>query len=205
MGGIKRAMRDRLGEAANVAFMDAMIGKIFNELEKEKILDNTAIFFFSDHSIFLGRHGRKHKGTLFREVIAASLIVSYPKLFPENKVIYQPVELLDIIPTSFELAGISREDEKKFRGKSLIPLLTDKKNSDGRKYAFSEILGAQSAIDGRYHYIRCGSQEFLYDWKNDPYEMKNTAENLPEITKRFRSAVNRWLENTAPVLKPNSF
>jgi len=199
---LKAISKDRLGEAANVAFMDAMIGKLLDELKKEKILDNTVIFFFSDHSIFLGNHGRMHKGTVFQEPIRTSLIVCYPKLFPKDKIMEQPVELLDLIPTTFELAGIKYNNLK--NGKSIIPLL-EGKTSTIRKYAFTEIKGAQSAIDANYHYIICGEKEFLYDQKNDPNEMKNIASEFPEITARFRKATKEWLNTTKPMLPQKSF
>jgi len=188
----------RLGEAANVAFMDAMIGQLMDTLKKEGLLENTVVIFFSDHSIFLGNHGRAHKGTLFREVIGTSMIVSYPPKFPTDQVNAHPVELMDLVPTTFELAGIDEKIAK--NGKSILPLLEGKEN--GRRYAFTEILGAQSVIDGHYHYIVCGDQEFLYDWKTDPYEMKNIAAEFPEITQRLRKAVKKWQEQTQPSYPP---
>ena len=194
----KKVKEERLGEAANVAFMDAMIGKLMETLKKEGLLENTVVIFFSDHSIFLGNHGRAHKGTLFREVIGTSMIVSYPKQFPTDQINDHPVELMDLVPTTFELAGINKKAAK--NGQSLLPLLAGKDN--GRRYAFTEILGAQSVIDGHYHYIICGDQEFLYDWKTDPFEMKNVATKFPEVTERLRNAVQKWQEKTKPSYPP---
>jgi hypothetical protein len=77
--------------------------------------------------------------------------------------------------------------------------------SNGRKFAFSEILGAQSATDARYRYITSEGVEMLYDHKTDPYEMKNVASELPEITDRMRKAVNHWMETTGPVHPPKTY
>lgn len=200
----EKASKDRIGEMANVAFMDKMIGNLITALETSGELDNTVIVFFSDHSIFLGNHGRIHKGSLYEENLNTSLIVSYPKHFPQDTVLNQPVELLDLIPTVFELAGVENPNETALNGISLVPLLNGAKTK-GRKYAFSEIWGAQSATDGRYRYIVSEGVEILYDHLKDPYEMANIASKKSRITKRFRKAVENWMKNTGPVNPPNTF
>lgn len=113
---------NRLGEAANVAFMDKMVGNLLDALEKSGELDNTVIVFFSDHSIFLGNHGRMHKGSLFEEALNASMIVRFPKRFMQDKVLKQPVEILDLIPTAFDLAGIENPNSVAKNGMSIVPL-----------------------------------------------------------------------------------
>ena len=192
--------QNRLGEAANVAFMDAMVGRLLDALEQQGLLDDTVVIFFSDHSIFMGNHGRFHKGTLFREVLGTSMILRYPDSFPKDKRIEHPVELMDLVPTTFELAGIPATAAK--NGKSLLPALTGKEKAEPH-YAFTEILGAQSVVDGRYHYVVCGDEVFLYDWKTDPYEMKNVVKEFPEIAKRLRQAIEKWQAETQPSYPPH--
>ncbi len=200
----KKATRNRLGEAANVAFMDGQIGRLLDALESSGELENTVIIFFSDHSIFLGNHGRMHKGTLFEETLATSMIVSFPKRFPQDQINPHPMELMDLVPTTFELAGVENPNDAAKNGFSILPLL-EGKTSNGRTYAFSEILGAQSATDARYRYIICEGHEFLYDHKTDPWEMKNVASELPEVTARMRKAANHWMENSGSVYPPKTF
>jgi len=194
----------RLGEAANVAFMDKMVGSLLLALEDKGELENTVVVFFSDHSIFLGNHGRIHKGTLFTDVLGSSLIVRYPKRFGKDQVVDHPVELHDLIPTAFDLAGVENPNEVAKNGYSLVPLL-EGKTTNGRKFAFSEILGAQSATDGRYHYIVSEDYEMLYDHRNDPGEMKNIAAVKPEVAARFRDAVKQWLDSSGPVHPPKTY
>jgi len=202
--GEERTAKDRLGEAANVAFMDAQIGRLIDALESEGVLDNTVVIFFSDHSIFLGNHGRMSKGTLFEEALSTSMIVSWPRRFPKDQINPHPMELLDLVPTTFELAGVSNPNDVAKNGISIVPLL-DGKKTNGRTYAFSEILGAQSATDARYRYIVCGNVEFLYDHKTDPYEMKNVAAEYPEIASRMRQATEEWMKNSGPIHPPKTF
>ena len=198
----KKLPKERLGEVANVAFMDKMVGKLIASLEKSGELENTVIVFFSDHSIFLGNHGRSHKTTLFEEALNTSMIISYPKLFPKDKINMQPMELLDLIPTAFELAGFKNPNKISKNGISVVPVLTTKEKV--RNYAFSEVFGAQSATGERYRYIVSEGYEILYDRKNDPYEMKNIAEDFPEITKKMGDAVKYWMQNSGKVLQPKT-
>jgi iduronate 2-sulfatase len=195
--------KNRLGEVANVAFMDAMVGELLGALEQSGELGNTVIIFFSDHSIFLGNHGREEKATLFEEALSTSMIVSWPKRFPQDQVNPHPVELLDLIPTTFDLAGVPDPNETAKNGYSLLPVLAENR-SNGREYAFSEILDAQSATDSRYRYIVCQDEEFLYDHETDPYEMENVAKEFPEVTAQMRKAVEEWMQNTGPVLPPKT-
>jgi arylsulfatase A-like enzyme len=200
----ERTADDRLGEAANVAFMDAQIGRLLAALEASGELDNTVVIFFSDHSIFLGNHGRLHKGTLFEESLATSMIVSFPKEFPQDQINTHPMELMDLVPTTFELAGVAMPNDVAKNGRSIVPLLKGE-SSNGRTYAFSEIIGAQSATDARYRYITSEGIEMLYDHKTDPWEMKNVATELPEVTERMRKAVGHWMVTTGPIHSPKTF
>lgn len=199
-----RTAKDRLGEAANVAFMDAQIGRLLDVLESTQVLDNTVVIFFSDHSIFLGNHGRLHKGTLFEEALNTSMIVSWPKRFAHDQINSHPMELLDLVPTTFELAGVENPNSAAKNGYSIVPLL-EGKDSNGRAYAFSEILGAQAATGERYRYIVSEGVEILYDRKNDPWEMENVAVMYPEITERMRKATVEWMKNSGPVYPPKTF
>lgn len=199
----KKIPKERLGEVANVAFMDKMVGKLIASLEKSGELENTVIVFFSDHSIFLGNHGRSHKTTLFEETLNTSMIISYPKMFPKDKINMQPMELLDLIPTAFDLAGIENPNKVAKNGISIVPVLTGEK-TNVREYAFSEIYGAQAATGKQYRYIISEGYEILYDRFSDPYEMKNIAEDFPIITKEMRNAVKDWMNNSGEVLEPKT-
>jgi arylsulfatase A-like enzyme len=197
----------RIGEAANIAFFDAQIGKILDALETNGLSDNTAVFFFSDHSIFMGNHGRIHKGSLFIEPLRVSLTVSAPGHFLTNHVYNTPVELLDLVPTIFDIAGVNNPETAAKNGKSLLSILTGTQNKIERKFAFSEIYGAQTAIDskGKYHYIVSENSDLLFDLEDDPYEMNNIAGAHPEIVKEMKNAITEWLNKTHPVMPPGSF
>lgn len=194
----------RRGFAANVTFVDNMVGKIINSLKEKGALDNSVIFFFSDHGIFMGNHGRIHKSSLFNEVLNPSLIIYYPKVYRKGVVEAAPVELNDIVKTALTIAGASEDEMNQPYGKTLTPLLLGK-GSYSRDGVFSEINGFVSCFDGRYRYIAdlSGDEEpLLYDLKNDSVELNNIARSQPERAKRMQLIVDEWKMKTGPFLKP---
>ena len=196
----KKAADIRRGFAANVTFVDTMIGKIINKLKEDGDFENSVIFFFSDHGIFMGNHGRMHKGTLFNEVTNPSLIVYYPAKFRKGVIEKTPVELLDVVKTTLDIAGASDKDKAVPFGESLMPLLTGKGEYKS-KYVFSEIEGVQLCYDGRYRYFANKDNPLLYDTEKDPTEMHNIAKSNPEIVERMQKEVDKWIAATGPLLK----
>jgi len=195
----------RTGEVANVMFMDKMIGNLIKSLKENNLYENTIIFFFSDHSIFLGNHGIDGKGSLFEESILASLIVSFPKEFDQNVVSEMPVELMDLIPTTFDLAGIKSPELVAKNGISIVPTLKNT-NKKVRKYAISEIWQAQAVSGSRYRLIVTDNGDtFLYDHKFDPFEMTNIALEKPFIVKKMQKYLIKWKNNTDDIIPPHSF
>jgi arylsulfatase A-like enzyme len=197
-----RIEKIRRAYAANCTFVDAMVGKVISKLKKDNMLDNTMIVFFSDHGIFMGNHGRRHKGTIFKEVTQPSLIIYYPKEFKKGYIDKSPVELLSILKTALAVAGADKKDFDTPYGESLLPLLTGK-GKYNTKYAFSEIAGAQMCTDGRYRFYLTPNGVLLYDLQEDPNEMKNIAQEKPDVVERMKKAVKEWFEKTGDPLPVN--
>jgi arylsulfatase A-like enzyme len=189
----------RRGFAAATTFVDSMLGQVIDELKKNGEFDNTVIVFFSDHGIFMGNHGRFHKGTVFNEIDNPSLIIHYPAKFRKGVIDKHPVELLSLLKTAMDIAGASPADKQVPFGESMMPLLTGR-GSYKTRYAFTEIEGFQSCFDGRYRYIAGGSEPILYDLKNDPGESKNIAAEHPEVVAVMKRATQQWLKDSGPVL-----
>jgi arylsulfatase A-like enzyme len=77
---------------------DAKLGKIFNYLEREGLLDTTTIFFLSDHGESLWEHGvGGHGHQLFEEVLRVPLVAHFPGEQP--KIYGGVVSSMDIAST----------------------------------------------------------------------------------------------------------
>jgi arylsulfatase A-like enzyme len=99
---------------------------------------------------------------------------------PRNRRSYAPVELLDIMPTLYQMAKLS-VDMSQFRplqGTSLVPILHDPENAIVKQAATSQYprrkgsrkYMGRSVRTTRYRYTYWGPFEELYDYLNDPFE-----------------------------------
>lgn len=162
---------------ANIAFTDAMIGRLLDALEKSPRREQTIVCMTSDHGWYLGQKQRWHKGGLWEEATHVPLCIIAPGVTRPDSVCNTAVSLTDIYPTLVELAGVSKPMH--LDGESLVPMLKD----PAAKHAQAVITATGSDDKAGYamrletwRYIRYhnGSEE-LYDHKTDPHEWTNLA------------------------------
>ncbi len=186
---------------ANVAFCDAMLGRILEAVEKGPNAKNTIIVFTSDHGWYLGEKQMWHKGKLWEATTRVPLTIYAPEMTKPDSVSSQPVSLVDLYPTLCDLVKLPKPEH--LDGLSLKPLLLDpasKRDTPAITCMGGGKNAGYAARDGRWRYIRYadGSEE-LYDHQNDPNEWTNLAakpERAAEKTrlgtffpKEFKSAV----------------
>lgn len=172
---------------AGVESNDDNVGLVMKELERQGILDRTAIILSSDHGFFLGEHHFYDKRLMYEPSIRIPLMIRYPPLIAAGGHSDEMVLNLDVPPTILELAGISIPTE--MQGKSLAPFLEGKKVDSWRKdwlYEYYEYPGWENVKPcrgirtERYKLIEffLPPEEFeLYDLQNDPDEKTNLYEN----------------------------
>lgn len=101
---------------------DAYVGEILDKLRDLGMYDDALIVLLSDHGESLGEAERIGHGGLHLEELLVPLMVKPPRsagLAPA--LIDEPVELIDVMPTMFDLCGARPPGE--FRGRSLRPLM----------------------------------------------------------------------------------
>ncbi|MGW8882214.1 sulfatase/phosphatase domain-containing protein, partial [Streptomyces mirabilis] len=100
--------------------------------------DSTVTLFFADHGEYLGDHGliEKWPSAMHDCITRDPLIISGPGLgLGRDEVCEEMVELVDILPTVLEIAGV--EAPHSHFGRSLVPLLKDP-SAPHREFAFTE-------------------------------------------------------------------
>ena len=98
------------------AAIDDNIVKILDYLEQTKLIENTVIIYTSDQGYFLGEHGYMDKRWFYEESARMPFVISYPKLFRQNKRLSDLILNIDIPSLFLDLAKI--EEPKSFQGKS---------------------------------------------------------------------------------------
>jgi arylsulfatase A-like enzyme len=90
-----------------IAHNDAHFGDLIEWLRGEGLLDDTLLVFLSDHGEFLGEHGLwEHEPPSYRQVVHVPLLMRYPKAFRAGHRVRTPVQVIDVMPTILEIAGI---------------------------------------------------------------------------------------------------
>ncbi|MCH2205547.1 MAG: sulfatase [Lentisphaerales bacterium] len=178
---VAEAKQCKLAYYATVSFIDAQVGRLLDTLEKNNLMENTIIVFWSDHGYFLGEKGLWFKRKAFERSVRAPLLIATSDI-KKSQVCFKPVELVDLYPTLVEQAGF--EVPQGLDGLSLTPLLNDPK-AKWNKPAITQIHHAAdkqgySLRNERWRYTEWNGGKDgleLYDHENDPQEVHNLAED----------------------------
>lgn len=137
---------------SNIVEMDRQVGEILQQLEEDGELENTVIFWYSDHGGPLPRQKR----LLYDSGLKVPLIVRFPNQQYAGSRDKRMTSFLDLAPTVMSLAGIAPKDYfdgRDFLGKFQTP--------EPRRYVhaaadrFDATSDCNRAVrDHRYKYIR---------------------------------------------------
>jgi len=167
---------------AGVQDNDRNVGAVWQELERQKIIDNTAILLSSDHGFFLGEHHFYDKRLMYEPSIRVPMMLRYPGKVKPGAARDEMVLNLDMAPTLLEIAGLSVPND--MQGKSMLPL-AEGENVQWRKdwlYEFYEYPGFENVRPSRgvrteryklIHFFLDPEEWELYDLKSDPDETNN--------------------------------
>lgn len=165
---------------ATISFVDAQVGRLLDSLERLKLADRTVVVFWSDHGYHFGDHGLVMKQSLFERSARVPMIISVPGQKTKGSVSGRTVELLDLFPTLTDVCGVKAPEN--LAGKSLRPLL-DQPDAEWNRPAVTQVMRGPgrpgySLRAERYRFTEWadGSRE-LYDYQNDPTELKNLAKD----------------------------
>jgi uncharacterized sulfatase len=199
------ALSARAAYAACVSYIDAQVGLVLDALDELKLRERTIVIFVSDNGFHLGEHGLWSKMTLLDESLRVPLMIRAPGIDPA--VCDRVVELLDIYPTTLDLAGLPAAPH--LEGRSLAPLLRQP-DRDWPHPAFSQLpkqdllpggaritdeMRGRSVRDGRWNYVAWdGGAEALFDLQSDPWQKHNLATEPGHAG--TLAAMRKWLEDS---------
>jgi arylsulfatase len=157
---------------ASIHHIDDQIGRIL-----QNIPPDTIVLFTSDHGEMLGDHQWMRKRVPYEGSTNIPMLLRLPgeSRSRPQRTIDQPVELMDVMPTLLDAAGVPIPET--VEGRSLLPLLRG--DTTWRSHLHCEIAdiptlnsGMQMLTDGRQKFIHfpgTGQQQF-FDLTTDPHE-----------------------------------
>lgn len=193
-----------------IAYVDDQISLLLTELRKHRLLEHTLIVFLSDHGESFD-HGLycRHGLFLYESSVRIPLAVVFPRGRYRGRVIGDPVESIDVLPTVCEYLGVRPPDG--IEGRSLLPLicgspLPPRPAFQERRY-YEE--GNRFGVKGTQHALRTpewkyilssDAEDELYRLSTDPGERKTLIGTDPERASELRGRVEEWLaEASAPL------
>ncbi len=161
---------------AMVSTVDVTMGRIFETLKSENLIDNTIIIFTSDHGDYLGDHGLISKwNPIYKGVMEVPLVIQGPNI-PKGKLLNSLVELTDVMPTVLDYLKIDMP--LGIQGKSLMPLFRGESEIRDCVYAEHGPDGYWQRVirtDEAKYMCNTRGEEVLFDLEKDTDEFKNIA------------------------------
>lgn len=204
--------------AASIAYQDVQLGGLLDALRQHIDLDRTLVMVTADHGESLGEGGRwDHVFALTDALIHVPMVVRYPARFPAGRRLEGGCQLVDIVPTVFDILErpCPVEDGS---GRSLVPEgFQPRRETYAQTSPYYGHLERMEAITGfkrdvmgytahlravrtdRYKFIWSSRGDHrLYDLAADPNELTNVIEALPVIASEFESRMVQWWSGQAP-------
>lgn len=150
-----------------VLWLDDAVGAVIDRLEKYGVLENTIIFFFTDH-------GQRAKGHLYQGGVHNPSIVWSAEKFKCGDISDARIQNIDFAPTILDFAGVEYAADS-FDGISFKDVL-DGKLEESRESLFFELGYARGVMKGDYKFISVRYPE---------YATRMTAVRRAEILKNY--------------------
>lgn len=193
--------------------MDAELGRLLDRLEHLGLADRVAVAFVSDHGEEFLEHGSHWHGlNVYGENANVPFLLWAPGFLPRGVEVQPTVQLVDVMPTLLDLAGLPVPERA--QGRSLLPLVREveagKVSAEwARRPAFVEravrkdpadadVLGGYAIIRDRWKLVaidppRPGRPEReLYDHRADPLNLEDVAAQHPEVVAALGAELDRW-------------
>lgn len=190
----EEAAEIRHGYFANIAYLDAQLGKLLDALAASGVADRTVIVFAGDHGYHIGEQGLWGKTSNFELDAHVPLLIAAPGAAAGRRT-ESLTELLDLYPTLVDLCGLPKPNG--LEGASLVPVLRDPSKSV-KPAAFSQHprpayydREPSKTPEAMGHSVRTALVRYtewrdwstgkviareLYDAVNDPAEMRNAID-----------------------------
>jgi arylsulfatase A-like enzyme len=190
---------------AMTANLDWNFGRLLQAVEDMGLSEDTIIVFTSDHGEMFGAQGRIAKKIFYEEAVRIPFLIRWKGRTPEGTVSDACLNTPDIMPTLLELMGLPVPES--VEGMSLKAQVLGQNGSEPEA-AFMQGMGHTHLwVDGdewrslrdkqfTYAVMRHDGSEYLFDHKQDPYQMNNLVvdRGYVETLQKYREMLKLRME-----------
>ena len=202
--------------------IDTNIGRLMRQLDEWGLANDTLVVFTTDNGTATGAPVfnagmRGMKGTAYRGGTRVPSFWRWPGTLPAGVDVPAVTAHIDVLPTLCEFGGVAIPPEvaAKVEGRSLVPLLRDRKTPWPDRPLFTHLgrwdRGKAAETEYRQCRIREGKWSLvnvkntpttweLYDVAADPEERQNLAKQHPDVVARLAGEYDRWWKSVQPDL-----
>jgi arylsulfatase A-like enzyme len=198
-----------------IRYTDDQVGKLLDRLAGAGRLDDTLVIVVSDHGEGLMDHGWMHHGALlYEEAVRIPFLVRWPAQLPRGRVVEEPVQLADIVPTVHELLGLAAPQHA-VEGVSLAGALRGTASLDPKRPVilqrriYDRELELGLPLRGEKFGIRIGAWKYiearadksyeLYDLGTDPRELHDVFRKERAHAAPLAQTLRTWTAKPTPV------
>lgn len=198
-----------------VEAVDAEIGKIVDEIERQKLWDDTVVIFTSDHGDGCGAHHWNQKTALYEEVVNVPLIVCIPGSRDDGRLSHELVNGgIDLMPSVCDWTGADVPEGRSGVSFRAAVEAAAARSGAGRAQS-GEVLRGSIVVETnfiqtsgtlgwmvrtpKYKYVLYDKGQYreqLFDMENDRGETRNLAveAKYSEVLREHREILRGWFE-----------
>jgi choline-sulfatase len=190
-----------------IAYTDAIVGKLLNELRARNLFDGSIIAVMADHGEAFGEHGETHHGIfLYDETIHVPLLFKLSHQQTAARVEAR-AGLVDVTPSILQALHLPVPDA--MQGESLLPLMVSENPGRPKAPSSTRAIYSESGYGhlsfgwsmlkawrtGKYLYIDAPERE-LYDQTADAGAMHNLAPQAKAVAETAAAQMEEFRRKT---------
>jgi arylsulfatase A-like enzyme len=195
--------RDARNYFAMITGVDDQIGRVLQALETAGLAEDTIVIFTSDHGEMMGSHGRMGKSVWYEESMVVPFIIRW-------KGVIEPGErslLLsapDLMPSILSLLGCGDRIPSGVQGENYAKAILGEDGPRPDAALYMQLnpgewsQGSRGLRTERYTFVIAGQDDqevrLLFDNVEDPYQLENRFEQLPEVADELEAEMKMRLQ-----------
>lgn len=210
---------------AHIGAVDRELGRLMDKMDELGLTKNTVLIYTSDHGSSFGSNGVGSKGNPYEESARVPFFIRWPGRIEAGRIADHNLGGIDMYPTLCGLAGIT--PPKECGGRDFSPAILGKSapdptsqlilfNSSERNYFSGRLKPGARGVFSPFRAVRTKTHTyavdghgewFLYDNKNDPFQMKNLVNDPAhaELKTGLQKELQQWLAKAEDPFIPEAW